>query len=119
MEATSQVDSILGFGFEVSWAGTYSRAVVYSDPTWEAPQIEEDSPMPGVFKDLVDCLEDGREPELSADKALRATEVVFAIYESSRRRARIDLPLESRDSAFSSMLENGQIGPNAAASGSS
>lgn len=57
--------------------------------------------------DLVDALQTGREPMLSARKALQSTEVIFATYESSRRRGRIDLPLETDDSAFLAMLEAG------------
>ena len=67
--------------------------------------------MPLVMQDLISSLEEGRESELSLEKALRATEIIFAIYESSRRRARIDLPLQARDSAFLTMLKDGQIGP--------
>jgi UDP-N-acetylglucosamine 3-dehydrogenase len=61
--------------------------------------------------DLVQCLETGEEPELSSRKAIRSTEVIFATYESSRRRGRVDLPLEPEDSAFLSMLESGDVGP--------
>jgi predicted dehydrogenase len=61
--------------------------------------------------DLLDCLESGAEPELAARKALRATELIFATYESSRRRARVDLPLEIDDSPFLTMLERGEVGP--------
>jgi predicted dehydrogenase len=61
--------------------------------------------------DLVRCLETGEEPELSSHRAIRSTEVIFATYESSRRRARIDLPLASEDSALLSMIEAGEIGP--------
>jgi len=43
--------------------------------------------------DLIDALKSGREPEVSARRALQATELIFATYESSRRRGRIDLPL--------------------------
>jgi UDP-N-acetylglucosamine 3-dehydrogenase len=59
--------------------------------------------------DLVDALKTGREPELSARKALQATELIFATYESSRKRGRVDLPLEIEDSPFLSMLEEGTI----------
>ena len=44
--------------------------------------------------DLVACLTSGHEPELSVNKAIRSTELIFATYESSRRRARINLPLD-------------------------
>jgi predicted dehydrogenase len=59
--------------------------------------------------DLVDALKTGREPVLSARKALQATEMIFATYESSRRRGRVDLPLEIDDSPFLSMLEAGDM----------
>jgi len=61
--------------------------------------------------DLLDALEKRREPELSARRALQATEVIFATYESSRRRARIDLPLKAKDSALLSMLASGDLKP--------
>lgn len=59
--------------------------------------------------DLVDALKTGREPELSGRKALQATELIFATYESSRKRGRVDLPLEIEDSPFFSLLESGEI----------
>ncbi|MFZ9856868.1 MAG: Gfo/Idh/MocA family protein [Roseiflexaceae bacterium] len=54
--------------------------------------------------DLVDALLTGREPELAGRRSLRATEIIFATYESARSRGRIDLPLTSEDSALISML---------------
>jgi UDP-N-acetylglucosamine 3-dehydrogenase len=59
--------------------------------------------------DLVDALKTGREPELSARKALQATELIFATYESSRRHGRVDLPLKIDDSPFLSMLDSGVV----------
>jgi hypothetical protein len=54
--------------------------------------------------DLIDALKTGREPELSARRALAATELIFATYESSRRRGRVDLPLTIDDSPLLDML---------------
>jgi predicted dehydrogenase len=99
---------------EVAWEGSYPRAVIYDEPGWEPPQVEGSGQMEALVRNSIDCLESGEEPELSADKALRATEVIFALYESSRRRARIDLPLEGvDDNAFLTMLAEGVIGPEA------
>jgi len=50
--------------------------------------------------DLIDALKTGREPELSAHRALRATELIFATYESSRRGGHVELPLEPLASPF-------------------
>ena len=44
-------------------------------------------------------------------EALQATELIFATYESSRRRGLVTLPLDVDDSALLTMLETGMIGP--------
>jgi predicted dehydrogenase len=61
--------------------------------------------------DAIDALLSGREPELSARRALNATEIIFAIYESSRKRARIDLPLTIQDNPMASMVAAGELRP--------
>ncbi len=50
-----------------------------------------------AFTDIAESLRDGREPELSARKALMATELIFATYESARRGRRVDLPADFED----------------------
>jgi predicted dehydrogenase len=75
------------------------------DETPELPATE-DATMLSV-RDLLECLETGREPELASRKALRATELIFATYESSRRRGRVTLPLEIDDSPLLTGLEQG------------
>ena len=62
-----------------------------------------------AIQGTVDALRAGQEPELSARKALQATELIFATYESSRRRGRVDLPLEIEDSPLLSMIDSGEI----------
>lgn len=57
--------------------------------------------------ELVEALEAGREPELSGRRALKATELIFATYESSRRRGRVELPLDVDDSALQALLDEG------------
>jgi len=63
----------------------------------------------GVLDSLA-ALKAKKEPELSSRKALMATELIFATYESSRRRGRIDLPLKAKDSALLGMIEAREIG---------
>ncbi len=75
------------------------------DETPELPKAEEATVLSVL--DLLDCLESGQEPELSSRKALRATELIFATYESSRRRGRVPLPLEIDDSPLLAGLEQG------------
>jgi predicted dehydrogenase len=57
----------------------------------------------------VGALRTGCEPELSARTALPATELIFATYESSRRRGRVGVPLDTEDSPVLSMLESGTM----------
>jgi predicted dehydrogenase len=47
--------------------------------------------------DAIDALRSGREPELAGRRALAATELIFATYESSHRRARVELPLAATE----------------------
>jgi UDP-N-acetylglucosamine 3-dehydrogenase len=64
-----------------------------------------------AIADAIDALQTGREPELSARRALNATELIFGAYESSRRRARVDFPLEIEDHPLAAMVESGELTP--------
>jgi predicted dehydrogenase len=63
-----------------------------------------DSTIDSVIE-AIDCLQNGKEPLLSTRNAIRATELIFATYESARRGGRIHLPLDIEDSPLISMLE--------------
>jgi UDP-N-acetylglucosamine 3-dehydrogenase len=63
-----------------------------------------------AIADIVDALASGRESQLCARRALIATEIIFACWESSRRRGRVDLPLDVEDNALDAMIKAGQIG---------
>lgn len=83
---------------------------------WQVIEVDEglhgkglgDLVAKGVL-DLVDALKYGREPELSGHRVIKATEVIFATYESSRRRARVDLPLDIDDSPMHAMAAAGEM----------
>jgi len=81
---------------EVMWDGEIRRAVVYKDPDWTFPVVNDDHSiqMKETVRNAIDCLLSGEEPELSYRKAFRAAEILFALYESARRRERVTLPLE-------------------------
>jgi UDP-N-acetyl-2-amino-2-deoxyglucuronate dehydrogenase len=94
----------------VTWDGQIQRAVIYGDPAWTPPAVldDPDAPMRGVVKNALDCLASSTEPELSWQKALRAAEIIFALYESVRRHARVTLPLiDVDDNPFQAMLAEG------------
>jgi UDP-N-acetylglucosamine 3-dehydrogenase len=75
---------------------------------WETPGLEGVVPPVGdttlSILDAIDCLKTGRQPTLSTRNAIRATELIFATYESARQRARVTLPLEIEDSPLLAML---------------
>jgi len=62
-----------------------------------------------AVEDVVGGLREGRRPELHADNVLQATELVFACWESVRRRSRVDLPLEIDDNPLEAMVEAGDL----------
>ena len=91
---------------EVTLGATSIRVRGRGDADWRDVQVAHETQENlsevvgrGVL-DLIDALKTGREPELSARHALRATELIFATYESSRRGGRVELPLEPLESPF-------------------
>ena len=64
-----------------------------------------------AIADVVDAVDTGRTSELCAANALHATEIIFAGYESVRRRGRVDLPLEIDDNPLESMVSSGTLDP--------
>jgi len=63
--------------------------------------------MDRAIQDVVNAVRDGYTSELCAENALRATEIIFGTYESSRRRGRVEFPLDVDDNPLESMLESG------------
>ncbi len=72
-----------------------------SPPSYTARAIEE----------AVSSLRRGERSELSAQNALAADKLIFAAWESSRRRGRVDLPLDIEDNPLESMVESGALDP--------
>jgi predicted dehydrogenase len=84
---------------------------------WRHPDTGGDSIHGPYFirrsiKDAVDCFRQGRKCQLDAENALVATEVIFGAYESSRKRGRVDFPLdESVGNPLKEMVEGGELKP--------
>ena len=66
-----------------------------------------------AVEELVGALRDGEQSELNGRDALAADELIFAAWESSRRRGRVELPLEVEDNALESMVAERKVGPEA------
>ena len=62
-----------------------------------------------AIEDVIQSLDEGRESELSAANALQATELIFAAWESARRRGRVSLPLEIDSNPLKELVEAGEL----------
>ena len=99
---------------DVGGGGSPLRMLREGGDGWEVPDLtglvpERDATTLSVL-DLIHGVKTGREPELSGRKSLQATELIFATYQSSRQRAKINLPLTVDDSALLTMVADGDIG---------
>ncbi len=73
---------------------------------WEPlPQYEQ----PHIFEDFLRWIEGGPEHRSSGRKGRDTLEVLLAIYESSRSRGRVQLPLERRGNALEEMIADGTL----------
>ena len=64
---------------------------------------------PQIFEDLLRWIEGGLEHRSSGRKGRDTLEVLLAIYESSRSRSRVSLPLERRGNALEEMMADGTL----------
>ena len=106
-------EGIIELGWD-SLPGWIVRWLRYDKGTWTGDLANGESLhgpnfVERAIADTIESLRIGREPELSARRAMNATEIIFACYESSRRRARIDLPLTIDDSPIQSMMDKGEV----------
>jgi predicted dehydrogenase len=72
---------------------------------------DQESCIDRAIADVVRALREDDTSELCAENALNATEIIFAGYESVRRRGRVDLPLTIDDNPLESMVDAGVLSP--------
>ncbi|MCO8254958.1 Gfo/Idh/MocA family oxidoreductase [Haladaptatus sp. AB618] len=85
------------------------------ETTPEAVDCENDTrPIFGAIADVVSSLDGGTTPVLDAEDVLTANEIIFGCWESVRRRARVEFPLEIEDNPLQSMVESGALTPRSA-----
>ena len=78
----------------------------HSDGAWVAPELpSEISPV----QDLIAAIEENREHCSSGLQGYASLELLMAIYESSRKRQRIHLPLEEMESPLTLMIDDGWV----------
>ncbi len=101
---------------EILWDSPWLRLRNGHQAGWqEFPSEEGIHSFVGIDRacaDLIRALDEpGYRPLLTVDHAIQHTEVIFSLFESSRRRGRVDLPLNTEDSALKAMVDAGDIGP--------
>jgi len=98
---------------EILFDAPWLRLRRHGQADWEAvdtgENIHDDQAIGRGIADILHCLETGAVPELASERALRATEIIFATHESARRRGRVDLPLAPGPCAMLSMLAAGEL----------
>ena len=108
-------DGVIEILFDAPWL----RLRRAGQPAWEVidtgENIHDDKAIYRGIAEIIACLDTGAVPQLASERALRAAEVIFATYESSRRRARIDLPLPPCRCPMLSMIDSGELVPTFAA----
>jgi predicted dehydrogenase len=77
-----------------------------SGGAWVTPESPSEI---GPVQDLIAAIEEDREHRSSGYQGYATLELLMAIYESSRKRRRIHLPLEETESPLTLMIEDGWI----------
>jgi predicted dehydrogenase len=79
---------------------------------WVEETFETDASLITLgIEHALEAYADGRKPDISAEAALNATELIFAAWESARRRERIELPIDVDGNALTRMVEDGELTP--------
>ena len=106
-------DRLIGTGGMIENVGRNEVRLLRHGHDWEALPVDSVEALgreTGLYvQDALAWLEGGEESLTSSRRALQGAELIFATYESARRRARVHFPLEIEDSPLLSMLESGEI----------
>lgn len=86
------------------------------DGAWQTIDTDGEGLHGDVFFDrtmehIIDCLEEDEPSLLRAEHALNATEIIFGIWESSRRRGRVEFPLDITGNPLADMVDSGELNP--------
>jgi len=72
--------------------------------------LHDDAYIYRAVADVVEAVDTGDPSELDAANALDATEIIFGVWESARRRGRVEFPLEIDDNPLEAMVDAGELG---------
>jgi predicted dehydrogenase len=89
--------------------GEWQRLDPPPSPPWDAL----DASICLMYQELIHAIETGAEHPVNGDVGRHTIEMVLAIYESHRRKSRIELPLQERQHPLERWLEATQANPQA------
>jgi predicted dehydrogenase len=98
------------YGPSVGVVGAVLRRVADAVPGTAEAFVDPPTHYEQAIEHIVAALSSGEEPLISGRRALRGTELVFASWESTRRRGRVELPLDIEDNPLEAMVESGALG---------
>ncbi len=89
-----------------TWYSGDTLLRVRTNGEWKVVELE---PTPNPVDEMVMALEEGRPHKSSGEQGLATHEVLMAVYESSRRRGVVELPLQYRGNPLKDMIEQGVV----------
>ncbi|MGC9319640.1 MAG: Gfo/Idh/MocA family protein [Armatimonadota bacterium] len=92
------------------------RCRVWGEGDWQSVDTDGEGLHANTFidraiEDAVESYRAGERAMMDAHYAIRGTEALFACWESSRERARVDIPMGAEDNPLEAMVEAGQLQP--------
>lgn len=95
---------------EIGAPGAVLRLRGREDADWrtidtDGEDLHEPEYIDRAIAEVIDSVRNGEPSELGAENALRATKIIFGGFESARRTARVEFPLEIADNPLRSLLD--------------
>ena len=96
-------------GDQLAEGEPWVQARVKGEADWIVPEVVANDAFQAEIEALIDVLEKGGRHPLDGRSARAGHEIMMAIFESARRRARIDLPLQVQTSPLEEMVAEGVL----------
>lgn len=108
----AQMNRFIGSGGEIEYRLTDEYRIRTDEAgEWRTVTVGGEPAQDSAIETVVNGLANDEEPTISGENALAATEIVFGIWESARRRGRVEPPLEIEDNPLEALIEAGELPP--------
>jgi predicted dehydrogenase len=96
-------------GDQIAEGEPWLRARLRGEGAWSAQEIEPNDAVQAEIEALLQVLERGGTHPLDGRSARAGMEILMAVYESARRRARVDLPFRGLSNPLEEMVSAGVL----------